>query len=74
MIAPTFEELAEENKGLIFVKVDVDSCDKTTGLFKIQAMPTFVIYDPSKKDEPVPRLKGASKAALKELVGKAAAL
>ncbi len=71
-IAPIFVELAEKNENLVFIKVDVDGCRETVKTFKIQAMPTFVVYNT--EEEVVKSMRGANKASLEALVKLAAAL
>ena len=42
VVIPMFEELADENKNVVFVCVDVDKAKPVSLLYDIQSMPTFV--------------------------------
>lgn len=37
-----WQELATENPGVVFLKVDVDECEDLASHYEISAMPTFV--------------------------------
>ena len=43
-IAPHFEQLAEQNPDVIFIKVDVDEADDVAQQQQVQAMPTFKFF------------------------------
>eukprot|EP00294_Goniomonas_avonlea_P014562 CAMPEP_0114549126 /NCGR_PEP_ID=MMETSP0114-20121206/5359_1 /TAXON_ID=31324 /ORGANISM="Goniomonas sp, Strain m" /LENGTH=156 /DNA_ID=CAMNT_0001733783 /DNA_START=17 /DNA_END=487 /DNA_ORIENTATION=- len=65
-IAPLFAELsAEYADRAVFVKADVDKLQGSAATAKIEAMPTFQVYQNGKA---VATIKGADPAALKELV------
>jgi len=64
-IAPFFVELAEKNRQIQFVKVDVDENEETAKECAVRAMPTFHFYkDGVKVDE----LQGADPKKLEEKV------
>mmetsp|Transcript_3235 Transcript_3235/g.4737 ORF Transcript_3235/g.4737 Transcript_3235/m.4737 type:complete len:178 (+) Transcript_3235:190-723(+) len=66
MIAPLFEEMANDTPGVVFVKVDVDVNPDTTAKYSVSAMPTFVFI---KSGEVVERLMGASPQRLQDMIG-----
>ena len=57
MIAPVYEELANEYTDVIFLKVDVDENPEVTEMFQVMSMPTFLFL---KNKESVERWSGAS--------------
>jgi thioredoxin len=57
MIAPAYEELANEYTDVIFLKVDVDENPEVTEMFQVMSMPTFLFL---KNRESVERWSGAS--------------
>jgi thioredoxin 1/putative thioredoxin len=65
-VAPTLDELAGEMKdSLTIAKVDVDASPKTAARFRIQSIPTFVLFD---KGKPLAAMQGAQpKARFKKL-------
>ena len=65
MIAPIFEQMAEENPECVFVKVDVDDAADIAGACGISAMPTFQFYKGGAK---IAELTGADQNKLKALV------
>ena len=65
MIAPKFEEMANENPNAIFVKVDVDKMDTIAQNAGVRAMPTFQFF---KNGDKVDEMMGANVAGLKEKV------
>lgn len=66
-IAPYFEELAEENPDVEFVKVDVDDAEDVAGECGISAMPTFQFYKGGVK---IDEMRGANKEGLATKVAK----
>ena len=45
MIAPIFQDLAYKyHKGALFIKVDVDKCKITAGMYGVRSMPTFIFF------------------------------
>lgn len=45
MLAPIFEDLAHKyHKGGLFIKVDVDKCKITAGMYGVRSMPTFIFF------------------------------
>jgi len=67
MIAPYFEQLAGENKGIVFLKVDIDSCTETSNTYGVQSIPTFTLFKDKKQ---VSSFSGANKNNLANLVAK----
>jgi len=65
MIAPHLEEMSKTMDDVVFLKVDVDECEKVAEDYNIQAMPTFVFI---KNGEKVTDLCGANIDKLKEIV------
>lgn len=61
-IAPKFVEMAEENKELEFIKVDVDENGEAAEHCEVEAMPTFIFFNAGEK---FATLVGASEADLK---------
>jgi thioredoxin len=57
MIAPIYEELANEYTDVIFLKVDVDENPEVTEMFQVMSMPTFLLL---KNKQSVERWSGAS--------------
>ncbi len=43
-ISPVFKELAENNPGTKFFKIDVDKNDELSAGFGVQSMPTFIFF------------------------------
>ncbi|GAA6058788.1 hypothetical protein JCM10212_001904 [Sporobolomyces blumeae] len=67
-IAPLVEQLATRLAGRVqFLKVDVDQAQDVAQEYRIQAMPTFMVFKGSDK---VDEMKGANPAALTALVQK----
>ena len=48
-ISPVYKELANNNKGIKFFKIDIDNNEKLATAFSIQSMPTFFFFK-SKND------------------------
>ena len=60
MLTPVLEEVAAEMKGKChFIKVDVDTCQKTAAQFEVTSVPTVVLIKDGKE---VDRLIGLSDA------------
>lgn len=59
-IAPVFEKLANQYRGVTFCKVDVDKAQEIARAYRISAMPTFVFIKGERK---VHEVKGANAAA-----------
>ncbi|ELP84850.1 thioredoxin H-type, putative [Entamoeba invadens IP1] len=70
-IAPVFEDLANKNPKVKFVKVDVEAGEEIAQNYEITAMPTFIL---SNKGDVVDRIKGADIDGLNALVAKASSL
>jgi len=66
-IEPVFEELANQNKGITFLHVDVDECKDISRSERIEAMPTFVFYVNGKAQDNL-RLRGANERKLREAI------
>ncbi|KDR16041.1 thioredoxin-2-like [Zootermopsis nevadensis] len=67
VIGPKIEELATENPGVVFLKVDVDECEDLASHYEISAMPTFVFV---KNQEKLDAFSGANADTLKEYITK----
>lgn len=55
-LKPTIEQIANENKDLKVVEIDVDKCESLVLKYNIQAMPTLVVIE---NGEEVNRIVGA---------------
>ena len=66
-IAPLFQQLADENQNVTFVKVDVDENEETAAAYGISAMPTFIFI---KNNQKLETMQGANVDMLKSLVQK----
>ena len=66
-IAPFFQNLADSNPDVTFIKVDVDINSETAAKVGIKAMPTFVAFANGKEFE---RLQGANDSKLADLVNR----
>src|SRR5437762_3579841 len=56
-VAPTLEELSRELSGRVMIaKIDVDECPLTATRFRIQSIPTFVLFEGGK---PLASMSGA---------------
>lgn len=66
-MAPVFAELARVigEKRAIFVKVNVEECEKTAERFEVRAMPTFCVV---KNGKITKQVVGANPAKLVEMV------
>jgi thioredoxin 1 len=61
MIAPLIDEIAEEKKGVIKVgKVNVDDNPETAAKFRIQAIPTILIFKNGEKQNQITGLTSKS--------------
>lgn len=59
MIAPLIDEIADEKVGLVKVgKVNVDDCPGVASKFRIQAIPTILIFEKGEKKDQVVGLAG----------------
>lgn len=67
MIGPKFVAMAEEFKGVKFIKVDVDENGDTAEAMEINCMPTFMFFKDGAK---VDQFEGASEEKLKEKLAK----
>ncbi|GFT18364.1 thioredoxin [Nephila pilipes] len=65
MIAPFFQELAEEHPDVVFLKVDVDDVEDVAGQYNVSSIPKFVFI---KNKNQVNEMLGADKENLKNLV------
>ncbi|KAF8078925.1 thioredoxin-domain-containing protein [Lyophyllum atratum] len=64
-IAPTFEALSKQYKGVNFLKCDVDIGKDVASRYAVSAMPTFLFLKGAQK---VDQVRGADKAALENAV------
>ncbi|BGP37914.1 mitochondrial thioredoxin [Rhodotorula kratochvilovae] len=60
-IAPVFEKLANQYRGVTFCKVDVDKAQEIARAYRVSAMPTFVFVKGERK---VHEVRGANAQAL----------
>ena len=44
MLAPELEEVEESTQDVVIVKVDVDDCPRTAMRFRIDAVPTMMVF------------------------------
>ncbi len=49
MLIPIIDEMASENRDVLFVRVDVDACPKLSDRYRIQSMPTLVVIQDGKE-------------------------
>lgn len=69
-IAPVYEKLSDEYKGKVaFAKMDTDQNQSVPMTYRIQAIPTMVVFKDGKE---VDRVIGADPGALKRSLEKAA--
>ncbi|MGH0123853.1 UNVERIFIED_CONTAM: hypothetical protein FKN15_063403 [Acipenser sinensis] len=67
MISPVFEELAQDHKDVVFLKVDVDDAQDVAEMCKVSSMPTFQFF---KNGQKVEEFSGANKDKLLEMLKK----
>ncbi len=61
MIAPLIDEIADEKAGAVKVgKVNVDDCPETAAKFRIQAIPTILIFKGGEKKDQITGLTSKS--------------
>ncbi|KAL9958982.1 hypothetical protein ACROYT_G036062 [Oculina patagonica] len=65
MMAPIFVDLSIKYSAAIFLKVDVDQCQRTAAVQGIRAMPTFFFYKNRKK---VDEMQGANPTGLEDRI------
>ena len=68
MIYPKFNTLSDSHTDITFLKVDIDQVQKISEKYRIEAMPTFIVF---KNGAESARLSGASQSKLVELVDNA---
>ncbi len=67
MMAPFFEEVANETKEMVFAKLNVDELEEIAESFEITSIPTLIVFD---RGKPVGRISGfLNKAKILELIG-----
>jgi thioredoxin 1 len=69
-IAPKLEEMSKSEQykdKVVFLKVDVDGASEISEKYKIQAMPTFLLF---KNGERVDEMMGANEVKLKAIINK----
>jgi len=67
LIAPILEQISEQNKNVVVLKVDVDENEELTADYGVSSMPTFIFI---KRGEKVDSFSGASEAKLRETITK----
>jgi len=66
MVAPTLEEIADENDKVTIAKVDVDQEQELAFRFQVSSIPTFILF---KNGEVADRMMGAMpKASFENLI------
>jgi len=60
-LAPKFAEFASKYPKAVFLKVDVDECQETAGVYQVSATPTFIFFRSKVK---IDRISGADPNAL----------
>ena len=69
MLAPVFQEIAEETQGVKFAKVNVDEAEEIARQFRIMSIPTLIVM---KDGKPIKKSIGLiSKQEMKELIDSA---
>ena len=69
MLAPVFQEIAEETQGVKFAKVNVDEAEEIARQFRIMSIPTLIVM---KDGKPVKKSIGLiPKQEMKELIDSA---
>ena len=51
MLSPIIDEVANENNEVLFARVDVDKCEILSSKYKIEAMPTLIVFENGKEIE-----------------------
>jgi len=64
-IAPTFQALSKQYQNVNFLKCDVDAAKDVASMYRVTAMPTFVLLKGSAE---VGRIRGANKSELESAV------
>lgn len=72
MIAPYYEQHAQNNPNTVFLHVDVDTCQETSKKFGISAMPTVCVVQVGQNGnvDIIDIMRGADVEELEELVNK----
>ncbi|KAI6688289.1 hypothetical protein NL676_025117 [Syzygium grande] len=65
LMAPIFAEFARKMPNVLFLKVDVDELESVSAEFKVEAMPTFLLF---KEGQVVDKVVGADKDQLQALI------
>ena len=69
MLAPVFQEIAEETQGVKLAKVNVDEAEEIARQFRIMSIPTLIVM---KDGKPIKKSIGLiSKQEMKELIDSA---
>lgn len=66
-LAPQLDKLAESNKDVVFIKVDVDKDASVSGSHGVRAMPTTVYF---KNGKEINRITGADISKVKDAINK----
>ena len=68
MISPIIDKIAEEEKDIVFVKINVDNAEKITNDFQIMSIPTILVFENGELKEKVVGFR--SKTELLEIIKK----
>jgi len=65
VIAPVIQKWSEEQTDVVYLKVDVDENEESSGAYEVEAMPTFIFVKNGKK---VDSVVGANQDKLKDKI------
>lgn len=64
-IAPKFETMAKNHNNIKFVKVDIDEVSDLASKYKIEGIPTFILFNDGKESD---KVVGASLPSIEKLI------